>query len=228
MCSPTFGNLNVEVTVTGQRGWVDETNRELAADMSVIGKIWFSPSAQKNMIVKFLWHHFKKSKRPFPSDKANAIEIYTHKRNDPKQPIFPLNRKESSDFDIPDFAKHSDAWTVGNLGVEIGEAIKKGDPVVDDFNELILDVFNMGTGNMLQKGNVLTWNLWFAPPGLVDTKEWRTHAERWRKSIDTDHGSPHGSGTEAKYFDGTPFKADLDFIEKDEYDKLKAFIKKHL
>ena len=35
--------LNVEVTVTGQRGWVNEDNREasLAADMRVEGKIWF-------------------------------------------------------------------------------------------------------------------------------------------------------------------------------------------
>lgn len=33
-----IGSLNVEVTVTGQRGWVDENTREFAADMTVEGK----------------------------------------------------------------------------------------------------------------------------------------------------------------------------------------------
>ncbi|TGD96245.1 hypothetical protein [Methylobacterium nonmethylotrophicum] len=49
--SPALGSLNIEVTVTGQRGWVDETveHRDydlLAADMTVTGKVWFGPSAQ--------------------------------------------------------------------------------------------------------------------------------------------------------------------------------------
>jgi hypothetical protein len=30
-CSPSLGCMNVEVTVTGQRGWADEANRKLAA-----------------------------------------------------------------------------------------------------------------------------------------------------------------------------------------------------
>ncbi len=52
----------------------------------------------------------------------------------------------------------------------------------------------------------MSWNVWFAPPRLVDRKEWREHAEKWRHSIDTDHGSPDGPGTRARYFDGTPFE----------------------
>ena len=47
-----IGAINVEVTVTGQRGWVDEKNRELAADMTVEGKIWFSPSARQSIFVR--------------------------------------------------------------------------------------------------------------------------------------------------------------------------------
>ena len=49
--SPNLGAMNVEVTVTGNRGWANETNKELAADMSVVGKIWFSPSAQEGLLV---------------------------------------------------------------------------------------------------------------------------------------------------------------------------------
>ena len=41
--APSLGSLNVEVTVTGNRGWVDETTKEIAVDMGVVGKIWFAP-----------------------------------------------------------------------------------------------------------------------------------------------------------------------------------------
>jgi hypothetical protein len=44
VCYLKLGCMNVEVAVTGQRGWVNETTREMAADMKVIGQIWFSPS----------------------------------------------------------------------------------------------------------------------------------------------------------------------------------------
>ena len=39
--SPSLGSINLEVTVTGQRGWVDENTRSLACDMSVEAKAWF-------------------------------------------------------------------------------------------------------------------------------------------------------------------------------------------
>jgi hypothetical protein len=74
---------------------------------------------------------------------------------------------------------------------------------------------------------VLTWNVWFTSPQLVDKVEWRAHAEKWRKSIDADHGSPDGNGTTAKYFDGTPFKPIAGVLEQEEA-KILAFIKKYL
>ena len=67
---PSTVTLNVEVTVTGQRGWANEINRELAGDMTVTGKIWFSPSANQNPIVKLMWDYFKgKTAPPFPRTK---------------------------------------------------------------------------------------------------------------------------------------------------------------
>ena len=227
-CSPSFGCLNVEVSVTGQRGWVNETNKELAADMTVEGKIWFSPSALENWEVKLLWALFNKLNLSFPSEKAKAIRVTTHEPGNPGQPIFPLRKGIATQFTSPNFALHTaEAWSVGNLEVEIGPIIKTGHAIVDEFNELIMDVFNFASGNMLQSGNVLTWNVWFTQPELVDKEEWRTHAERWRKSIDADHGSPDGDGTAARYFDGTPFNA-LEEQLKLEEEKILAFIKKHL
>lgn len=205
-CVTDLGCMNVEVTVTGNRGWANEETKELAADMMVVGKIWFSPSAHQLPLVKLLMEHFDKHKLPFPRDKANAIQIVTY---DPKRPgnvIFPLRKGLSTDFAIPEFAKHEGvAWTMAHLGVEIGAVVPTGVEKVDKFNQLVLDVFNVGSGNMLKNGNTLTWNVWFTAPEFVDQQEWADHAEKWRKSIDADHGSPEGPGTIARYYDGSPF-----------------------
>ncbi len=227
-CSPALGCMNVEVSVTGQRGWADETNRELAADMTVEGKIWFSPSANQSGIVKLLWTLFANTGLPFPSDKANAIKVTTHKMKTPSQPIFPVRTGETTLFSSPAFARHTaEAWAVGNIDVEIGPIKKTGKTIVDDFNQLIMDAFNLASGNLLQTGKVLSWNVWFAAPELVKKREWRDHAEKWRDSIDADHGSPDGPGTVARYFDGSPFKP-VDALIQEEIDKIIAFLKNHL
>ncbi len=209
-----IGCMNVEVTVTGQRGWVDETSKEVAADMTVEGKIWFSPSSHQNYFVKMLWDLFAHSDLPFPSHKAHAIIVTTHEYKNPKQPIFPVRTGQTNLFTSPDFAIHNEAWAVGNVEVEIGPIQKTNNVLVDGFNQLVMDAFNLASGNMLQPGNLLSWNVWFTEPGLVDKEEWRTHAERWRKSIDEDHRSPDGPGTIARYFDGTPFHPVEELIEQ--------------
>lgn len=226
--APNLGSMNVEVTVTGNRGWADESNRTLSADMSVIGKIWFAPSAHENEFVKKILKDFNKENLPFPSSKANAIQVSTFKPGFPNQPIFPLTPGLSDDFLIPDFAKHEGiSWTKGHLGVEIGPIIKTGIKKVDDFNQTVLDIFNMASGNMLKNGNTLTWNVWFTAPEHVDQTEWANHAEKWRTSIDADHGSPDGPGTVARYYDGTPFEP-LKEIFEEELPKILNFIGEHL
>ncbi|MEM1167679.1 MAG: hypothetical protein AAGJ08_00935 [Cyanobacteria bacterium P01_H01_bin.35] len=205
VCASKFGCLNVEVTVTGQRGWVDETSKDIAADMTVEGKIWFSPSSKQKFFVQQAWELFENASLPFPSDKENAIQVSTHKVGDPDQPIFTIRNGESERFEAPRFARHpKKAWTVANINVQIGKVLSNNHPIVDRFNQKVIDIFNLGSGNMLEEGNVLTWNLWLTAPELVNTVWWRTHAERWRKSIEADHGL-HQSST-GRYADGTPFE----------------------
>ncbi|HEX2682670.1 MAG TPA: hypothetical protein VHL77_01980 [Ferruginibacter sp.] len=213
---PGIGALNIEVTVTGQRGWVDEKSKEynLAADMTVEGKVWFSPSAHQSHFVKLLWKLFASSALHFPATKEKAIVVSTHKYKDPNQPVFPVLRGETALFKSPEFARHPNAWGVGHVDVEIGPVVKTNDEVVDKFNQMVIDLFNLGSGNILQNGTLLSWNVWFKEPGLVNQEEWRTHAERWRKSIDEDHGSPTGPGTTARYFDGTPFSAVKELMDE--------------
>ena len=225
--SPSFGAMNVEVSVTGQRGWVDETSRTLAADMTVEGKIWFSPSATQGPIVRLLWKLFADNGLPFPAAKKNAIRVTTHRRDAPTEPIFPVRTGQATLFQSPDFALHPEAWAVGNVEVEIGPIITIGDETVDDFNQLVMDVFNLASGNLLLPGNLLTWNVWFTEPALVDQHEWQQHAEKWRESIDADHGSPDGPGTSPRYFDGRLFEP-AEALITEEIIKIIDYLKEHL
>lgn len=206
--------LNVEVTVTGQRGWVDEATRELAGDMTVEARIWFSPGVHQGVAFEDAWILLKNLEPHFPMDKENAIRVTTHRRGDPDQPIFPVLKGEATWFESPAFAKHPEAWTVGNVDVEIGPFKKINDPVVDEFNALVMEAFNLGSGNLLLPGTVLSWNVWFTAPQLVNQVAWREHAERWRKSIDAHHGSPYGPGSQVRYFDGTLFNPEAAAIEE--------------
>jgi hypothetical protein len=226
--SPTLGAMNVEVTVTGNRGWANESDKSLACDLSVIGQIWFSPSAHQNPLVKLLWQYFAGNDMKFPFAKKHAIQVTTCNPLDPRQEVFPILKGESTDFPIPDFARHTEiAWAVGHLGVEIGPIKKVDDTIVDAFNQLIMDIFNMGSGNMLKSGTVLSWDVWFTAPQLVDQTEWADHAIKWRDSIDADHGSPDGPGSVARYYDGAPFKP-LEELAEVELEMVLNFIKEHL
>ena len=230
-CVPDFACLNVEVTVTGQRGWADERNMLMAADMSVDGTIWFSPSSHASWFVKTAWKLFNEKGLPFPSTKENAMKVTTHAVGEPDQPLFKLRSGQTQLFNAPEFAKHPEAWDVSNLSVQIGPLRPTGNDAADRFNQKVLDIFNIGSGNMLVLNNVLTWDVWFTAPEFVDTQEWATHAARWRKAIQADHG-PQSSP--ARYADGTEFSV-VDNIEKeikgdleDELKKLLDDLKAHL
>ncbi|WP_264524778.1 hypothetical protein [Flavobacterium sp. N502536] len=220
--------INVEVTVTGQRGWVNEVTKEVAIDMTVEGKIWLTPNEQQGDKIKEIWPLLEYSFPKFPLNKENAIRVTTHEQNNPDQPIFKVIHGLNPQFDNPSFALHADqAFATAYLAVEIGDIKLTKDKVVDGFNELIMKAFNLGSGNMLQAGNTLSWNLWFTEPALVNKEEWKNHANFWRDSIDVHHRSPTGNGTDARYFDGTTFNPEenaVDEIIKDIID----YVIKHL
>ena len=102
-----------------------------------------------------------------------------------------------------------------------------GKDTVDDFNQLVMDVFNAASGNLLLPDNLLSWNVYFTEPAVVDRQEWRDHAEKWRESIDADHGSPDGPGTSARYLNGDPFEPGEELIQE-EIDRIIAWLKAHL
>ncbi|MBL4649075.1 MAG: hypothetical protein JKY03_05040 [Aureispira sp.] len=209
---PYIGTMNLEVTVTGNRGWVDEGTKELAAGMGVEAKVWFSGEAKESVLLRPLVTAIEKDllgdeSSFFPSSKEKAIRIRTFRPGFPDQSVFPLKKGLCKTFRIPEFAKHEDVcWTNGNLEVQIGSIIKTGCSKVDKFNQTVVDLLNINAGNMLKENNVLAWNVWFTAPEIVNKQEWRDHADKWRESIDAKHDSPGGPGTIPRYFDGTPLK----------------------
>ena len=214
--------LNVEVTVTRQRGWVDESTPDqvIAADMEVKGKIWFSFDDKPSFFVKLLKQTFTSSGLSFPTSKANAIVVNTYDPNNPSQSYFPVRSGVCPHVANPEFAKHSEAWSVAHTAVTIGNITPTEDTLLDDFNSLVMDLFNLASGNILCPGNTLVWNVWFTPPTLVNQKEWQEHAEKWRHSIDVNHVSPTGPSTPARYYNGQPFVP----VEELIYDKIQEII----
>ena len=221
--------LNVEVTVTGQRGWTNETAVApaegpapiLAADMTVEGRVWCTLGLDVGWEFKALAKALTAGGYPF--NKSQAIRVSTNHENDPSQPIFPVLAGLSPEFEVPDFAQHPEAFGTSYIAVGIGPIIPTHRTSVDEFNTAVIDLFNLGSAKMLESGNVLSWNLWFQHPELVDQKEWADHAEKWRKSIDSHHGSPSGDGTVARHFDGSPVT-----IETKLLDALKELIEKEI
>ncbi|MBX2826521.1 MAG: hypothetical protein KTR22_00050 [Flavobacteriaceae bacterium] len=225
-----FGTLNVEVTVTKTRGWVNEDTREMYADLIVKPKLWFSPDASQSTLGKIIWDGFKAlaGEWPFPATKKHAMQLHTSLPGNPDQEIFPLLTGLTTNFKIPDFARHDgESWTQANLEVEIGSLFKTNSSFVDEFNQLVMNAFNLASGNLLAQGNVLAWNIWASEPQLADYNEWMNHATYWRHSIDVDHRAPTGSGTNPQYFDGTPFKVD-EFLLEEAIHEIIKFITSHL
>ncbi len=232
-----FGTINVEVTVEKQRGWVNEKDKSLAIDMVVKPKIWFSKDAQQSAYGKLFWGAFEVLNllHHLPISKDQAIRVHTHRTEIMKNVKDPevifvrdkLYTPKALDH-LPSFTLHnSEAWNYANLEVGIGDIATKNDEFVNKFNHLVMDLFNIGSGNLLKKGGVLAWNVWVDAPTKVNQKEWRNHAQYWRDSIDVDHCSPDGNGSKVRYANGTEFSVEQELIQE-ALDAIWKFIKSHI
>ena len=204
--SEMLGEMNVEVTVTGNRGWVNEPEKDVYADLGVEGKIWFSePTGKRSKLLTLLEKVLRRNDFPFSKDQA--ILIATNMPGDTTNPTFNLISGTNPTFDIPSFGNHEvDAYGVAHVNVEIGKIHKTGVEKIDAFNELIINILNLGSGNIFRETSILSWNVWFEEPELVNGDEWAAHADYWRQSLMVNHTSPSGNdGSDQQYFDGTDF-----------------------
>jgi len=230
----TLGTINVEVTVNGVRGWVDEPSATLYADMSVTLKLWITKNPDDvggDPIYDVLKSILKDD---FPDSKENGIEVVTHNRGQKWNPLFSVTNSTSTDFETPEFALHwdDDAFGVAHISVTIGDTAPRKTRLGDEFAKILLDTFSALSGGFVRKGTTLSWNVWLEHPEPVDTKEWETHSEKWRKSLDIDHQPPYIDGfpderlvPSIKYFDGSKLKQ-FPTLVKDMHKKIKAFFLK--
>jgi hypothetical protein len=205
------GTLNIEITVTGAGGWVREVSElEIQAQITIEPRIWFSPdTVQHNVLIKLLWRLFDALSAPFPSSKATAIRLSAYgvdQQNHPLQSsLLTIRNGLDPTYAVPPFARHDQpdsdgqvAAMVVHLAVEIGQLVSTGHEVADWFNALVMDIFNLASGDLLRHQTVLSWNVWALAPEPVFTPEWARHAEYWRYSLDVNHRSP-------QYYQGEPF-----------------------
>jgi hypothetical protein len=199
--------MNIEVTVTGNRGWINENAAKselFAADITIKPTIWFSPDSVDGWFWKQLLKLDNLWANKLPLSKVKGIRINATDENGKND--IQVRMGERPDYPFPDRAKHwrDYAWAVANLAVRIGNIDSTNNKKVDEFNSWVMDLFNLGSGNLLQAGNVLTWNLWAGSPELVNQEEWANHAEYWRYSIDVNHRPPEGEGTSIADINGNP------------------------
>jgi len=219
---PFLGCVNVEVTVEGTRGWVDEPSYTLYADMIVTVQLWLTknPDAMKEP----LYDLFKTVlKDDFPDSKANAIQVPTHNKGENWNRVFTLVNGTAPEFEAPAFAEHwkDDAYSVSHLYATVGDPRPRKTHNGDLFAKLLVDTFSDVSGGFLRSGNTLSWNIWLEHPEPVITEHWKTHAERWRTSIDVEHANPRIDGFPEeelvgpiRYFDGTEMSKASELVEK--------------
>jgi hypothetical protein len=232
-----FGTINIEVSVVKQRGWVNETDKSLAIDIIVKPRIWFSKDANQSSYGKLLWGAFELLNKlhHLPICKNQAIVLNTHRTEKMKHVDNPeiifirdkLYTPRALDH-LPAFTLHNnEAWNYANLEVGIGEIVKTGDDFVDTFNQLVMNLFNLGSGNLLQPKSILAWNVWVDAPTKANYYEWVKHSQFWRTSIDVDHCSPDGNSSKVRYANGEVFSVEEELI-KEALEAIWKFIKKHI
>lgn len=228
-------NFNLEVTVTGVRGWTNEPGRITGVQMSVVVKLWFTPPTGNSVLsraFRFLLGLLG-SFTELPLTKQKAIVVDVNDPGNPNEPLFRLGQGLDPAYNAPWFKVHwnDGAYATTWLAAQVGPVIHPSSTpqMIQDFNELIVALFNFKSGNMVKNGNTLSWNIWFQPPQLVNQTEWQEHAEFWRDSLNFNGTTP---GDEADpnfyYFNGdvaTP-QTNLNFIV-DQLQLIYDFISKH-
>jgi hypothetical protein len=177
--------VNCEITVTGVRGWFDESTGECDMDVTSQLAFWFaSETGPPTGFIQRLFRLAVQAGFAVPDSKANAL-------------IMPLKGQcgkdtttfvQGADMSIPwppSMLREADAAYVIYGAVNTGADPTHKDPAVDAFRYFLRSIIHATTSNMFLPNNTLTWNLWTTGPQLVDTQEWSAHAERWRHSLDT-------------------------------------------
>jgi len=101
-----MGNVNIKITVTGVRGWIDENKKKVSSDIGVKGQVWFSTESKCLKAFNRFMHRYKGTPYEFPLSKINAIKQTTHKQGDPSDPHLCISSGVNKIIRNPKFAEH--------------------------------------------------------------------------------------------------------------------------
>jgi len=232
--SKMIGEGNVEVTVTGVRGWIDEGKGHLSADVSAEGKMWFT--SKNNRIANALGN-FMGNCGNFPFVKGKAVVIPLHAENIRNRPLSRFKNGSDPNVTEPVFTQHKEeAKMVGHISMQVGNAIPvegRNAGNINAVNELLVDIGNLRFGNMMAAGKIIKWNIWLDQPEDVNRTEWQNHAEHWRDSLELDGVTPVELKGESNFqlTDGSivhPMNILLKHKVATEVELLCAWVRKHI
>jgi len=186
-CSSLLGCLNVEVTVTHVRGWINPYTLETVFDIKVEGKIWLNYTDSTVLpLLSTLIELAGASGYTFPDSKANAI-------------IIPMGGVDGQDFiratniSLASFDKHPNDQLV-ELIVDV--SVKIGSPSTTGLNSTeiwiqnqIVDIVNSASDGMWIADSVLEWEIYTGEENMVETQaqrdEYMNHVVLWGASLGT-------------------------------------------
>src|SRR3569833_1673181 len=155
--------MNIEVTVTGNRGWMDENaskDQLFASDITIKPTIWFSPDSVDGIFWQQLLKLNKLWNNTLPLSKEKGIRI--NATDETGLPDIQVRMGERPEYPFPARANHwrDYAWAVANLAVRIGDIDSTGNAKADEFNSWEMDLFNIGFGFLLLFGFVFFFFFW--------------------------------------------------------------------
>ena len=190
------GIFNLEVTVTEVKGWIDETELDkvdgkwIDGYIVVKGKVWIS---HPHKSLKFIMDACESIGMDFPSSKSNAIVINTYDPVTNKKELRITPGYSPYIGEIPDFTKHE---LVNNQPIReqarnvcyltaMAHEFEKGHSIsYNNICQIIMELYWLGSNNVMKPGSGLTWNINAAGPFPVDINEYTEHNSYWRKSLE--------------------------------------------
>jgi len=110
-----LGEANIEVTVTGVRGYLDEMAKpspSVAVELGVMVQVWLTSQTPLSTALLNFMSIFYSSTEEYPIRKAKSIRIQTYEEGNKLQPLIRLGNGTNDRFIAPPFAEH---WYVQSL-----------------------------------------------------------------------------------------------------------------
>jgi len=172
-----YGCVKFEFTVEQCKGWINEKNLTCHGFLKTHVKLWLDEGSKDNSIIKYI-------RKKYPSDyyfplgksKAIIIDVYTNEGS---------GYQEFRDFNNIEPNLHPEASLCARiLPCTIGDVRSTGNQKADKINNLLKKIVLLEGSNIIQKGNLVYWDLYLLKPEVINKKEYMNHVNVLKDSIE--------------------------------------------